>query len=211
MKSNFTDITVVLDRSGSMSTVEKDTIGGFNQFIKDQKNVKGSANLTLVQFDTEYEFVHRAMPIETIPALEFHPRGGTALLDAIGRAIHETGERLRNIPEYDRPSKVIFVILTDGEENSSKEYTKEKINKMITHQRDIYKWEFVFLGANQDAIGEAAKIGIFANNAMTYAATAGGISAAFATTSSNMASFRCGEALNMSYSSSDRKKAVEEE
>lgn len=208
MKNNLTDITVVLDRSGSMASVEKDTKGGFDSFVREQKNLPGLAVLTLVQFDTEYDFVHKAKPIGEIPPLDFQPRGSTALLDALGKAIVETGERLKNTPENDRPSKVVFVIITDGEENSSKEYKKDQINKMITHQREAYKWEFVFLGANQDAIQEASKIGIFASQAMNYAPTGKGVQTAFASTSKSMRSFRAGDAVNMSYSEEDRKEAM---
>jgi uncharacterized protein YegL len=209
MKYDFTDITVVLDRSGSMSAVANDTIGGFNQFIKEQKSVKGKANLTLMQFDTEYELVHNGKDIKEVPSLEFSPRGGTALFDAVGRSITETGTRLRRMSDKDRPAKVIFVIITDGEENSSKEYTREKVKGMITHQQEKYNWSFVFLGANIDAIQAAGYMGISGYNAMNYAPTGVGMAAAFGTTSSNMASYRCGTSADMSYSDEDRKKAME--
>lgn len=208
MRNDLTDITIVLDRSGSMESVKKDTEGGFDRFIKDQKAVPGDAVLTLVQFDTEYEFVHRAKPIREVPPLNLVPRGGTALLDAIGRAINETGERLKNLPENDRPGKVVFVILTDGEENSSEEFTKAKINSMIRHQQDAYKWQFVFLGANQDAIQEADQLGIVRSNAMTYAHNAKGMNVAFAATSANLSAYRSGTAVNMAYSDQDRYEAV---
>ena len=132
------DITVVLDRSGSMEAVADDTIGGFNHFVKDQREEAGSACLTLVQFDTEYEFVHRALPIAEVPRLTrqtFRPRGGTALLDALGRSINETGARLAAMPEAERPGRVVFVVLTDGEENSSREFHAAKVGQMIAHQR----------------------------------------------------------------------------
>lgn len=208
MKTDLTDITVVLDRSGSMSTVVNDTKGGFDHFVDDQKKAPGQANLTLVQFDTEYEFVHKGKPIAEIPGLTFEPRGSTALLDAIGRAINETGERLKATPEADRPGKVVFVIITDGEENASKEFKKDKINEMIKHQRDAYKWEFVFLGANQDAIQAGADLGVALANSMTYAHNSKGVQAAFHTTSMNLRSFRADAAVDMSYSAQDRKEAA---
>ena len=134
MNRNLTDITVVLDRSGSMTTVMHDVTGGFDKFIEEQKKVQGEALLTLVQFDTEYEFVHKAKNIKDIPKLEFMPRGMTALLDAMGRAITETGERLRNMKEEDRPGKVICLIITDGQENSSKEYNNANEGIAITNK-----------------------------------------------------------------------------
>jgi len=208
MKTDFTDITVVLDRSGSMASVVNDTKGGFDHFVDDQKKAPGQANLTLVQFDTIYDFVHQGKPIAEVPPLVFEPRGGTALLDAIGRAINETGARLKAMPESDRPAKVVFVIITDGEENASKEFTKDRINDMIKHQRDAYKWEFVFLGANQDAIQAGTQLGIAPLNSMTYAHNSKGVQAAFHTTSMNMRSFRAGSAVNMAYSEEDRKEAA---
>lgn len=210
MRSDLTDITVVLDRSGSMATVENDTKGGFDKFVQDQKSAPGDANLTLVQFDTVYEFVHSARPIRDIPPLSFQPRGGTALLDAIGRAIKQTGERLKLMDESLRPAKVVFVILTDGEENSSQEYSKKQINEMISHQQNAYKWQFVFLGANQDAIKEASDLGINIGNAMTYAHTAKGMNAAFSATSANLAMYRSGVSTTMNYSEKQKEEAVTE-
>ena len=211
MRNDLTDITVVLDRSGSMASVADDTRGGFDTFVADQKKAPGEAVLTLVQFDDTYEFVYNARPIRDIGKLEFVPRGSTALLDAIGRAINETGDRLRKMRESDRPGKVVFVIITDGQENASHEFTKAKVNDMISHQRNQYKWEFVFLGANQDAIQEASAIGISGLNAMTYSHNAGGVKAAFTATSSNLTSMRSGTMDTMNYSAEQRKEAVVEE
>jgi hypothetical protein len=209
MRQDLTDITVVLDRSGSMATVINDTIGGFNKFVDDQKKASGAANFTLVQFDTEYEFVHRAINIKDVPSLVFQPRGATALLDAIGKAIVETGERLDKMPEHDRPSKVVFVIITDGEENSSKEYKKARINELIKQQSEKYQWQFVFLGANQDALKEADSLGISTANAMNFSATAVGVKNSFSATSHNLAMYRSGDVVNMAYSQHDRDEAVE--
>ncbi len=206
MNPNVTDITVVLDRSGSMASVASDTKNGFDQFIKDQKAVEGKANLTLMQFDTEYEFVYKDKNIQEIEPLDFRPRGFTALLDAIGKSIAETGERLEKIPADDRPGKVVFVILTDGQENSSKEYKREQINKMITEQREKYAWEFVFLGANQDAIKEGESLGISVASSVNYAHTSTGVQNAFMATSRNVASYRLGASANVAYSDEDRKK-----
>ncbi|QEL18002.1 vWA domain-containing protein [Limnoglobus roseus] len=160
MRQDLTDITVVMDRSGSMQACQADAEGGLNRFVEDQKKLPGEATFTLVQFDHEYEFVHKAIPIRTVPYCRLVPRGNTALLDAVGRAIVETGERLAKTPEADRPALVVFVITTDGQENASREYTKAKVQEMISHQTDVYKWQFTYLGANQDSFGEAGAMGI---------------------------------------------------
>ena len=160
MRNDLTDVTVVLDRSGSMQSCRDDAEGGLNTFIEEQKKQPGETLFTLVQFDTEYEFVHKGKPIRDVGPCELVPRGMTALLDAVGRAIAETGERLAAMPEPDRPGLVVFVIVTDGQENSSKEYTKPQIKEMIERQQNDYKWQFTFLGANQDAFAEAHGIGI---------------------------------------------------
>jgi hypothetical protein len=183
---NYCDITVVLDRSGSMGPVVDDTIGGFNRFLQDQQAAPGRATLTLVQFDHEYEFVHQGKPVGEVPPLDrntYGPRGSTALLDAVGRAIQETGARLEAMPEGSRPGKVIFVILTDGMENASREFTRDRINQMISHQREVYSWDFLFLGANQNAIHAGAQIGIAAHAAMTFANNTAGNVAAYGSAS----------------------------
>lgn len=207
MKTDFADITFVLDRSGSMSSVQADTIGGFNAFIEAQRKVPGECNASLVQFDDQYEVVYTSKPVKDAPALNaetFVPRGMTALLDAIGRAINETGKRLAAIPEADRPSKVIFVILTDGGENSSKEFTRAKVFEMITHQKSTYKWDFVFLGANQDAISTGAALGIARGSTMTYASNSVGTKHAFASASNYAAQSRT--VGSASFSDEDREK-----
>jgi len=160
MRQDLTDLTVVLDRSGSMHACRSDAEGGLNSFIAKQKELPGECIFTLVQFDTVYEFVHKAIPLKTVPHCHLEPRGNTALLDAVGRAIVETGERLRALPEHERPGLVVFVIVTDGQENSSQEYTKARVREMIEHQQSVYQWQFTYLGANQDAFAEAGSMGI---------------------------------------------------
>lgn len=206
MKQNYTDITIVLDRSGSMASVASDTIGGFNRFLADQKAVPGTATITLHQFDDQFETPIKAVNIQSAEPLTdktFVPRGSTALLDAIGRAVVDTGERMKSLGN-DCAEKVVFVIITDGEENASHEYTREKVLEMIKHQTDTYKWEFVFLGANQDAIKAGMTMGVNAANSMTYAANAVGTQSAFASSSANMRAFRTGAAKSMAYSAEDR-------
>lgn len=207
MKQNHTDITVVLDRSGSMSSVADDTIGGFNRFLNDQRTAAGTAVITLHQFDHEFETMIKGIDVRSAHELTdktFVPRGNTALLDAIGRAIGDTGNRMNALPENERADKVVFVIITDGHENASHEYDHAKVFEMISHQRDKYKWEFVFLGANQDAIKAATNLGMAGANAMTYAANSVGTRSAFASTSSNLRSLRAGGQSTMAYSKSDR-------
>lgn len=160
MRPDLTDITLVVDRSGSMDMVRSDAEGGVNSFIAQQAEEPGEALITLVQFDSEYEFVCKGVPAAEVPMYRLEPRGMTALLDAVGRAIQETGERLAKMNEADRPGLVIFVIVTDGIENSSHEFTNAQIKEMIEHQQERYDWQFTFLGANQDAFGEAAEMGM---------------------------------------------------
>ncbi|MDZ4851487.1 MAG: vWA domain-containing protein [Pirellulaceae bacterium] len=168
MNANLTDITLVVDRSGSMQSIRDDAEGGVNAFIEDQAKEPGEAFLTLVQFDTEYEFLHKGVPISQVSKFSLVPRGSTALLDAVGRAINETGERLAKMNEPNRPGLVIFVVMTDGEENSSQEFTKAQIKKMVEHQQDAYGWHFTFLGADQDAFAEAGAMGIDADGAANF-------------------------------------------
>lgn len=204
-RQDLSDITLVLDRSGSMTSIASDTVGGVARFIEDQRKAPGSANLTLVLFDHEYLPIHKAVPLGAVPPFTaelFVPRGATAMLDAIGRSIAETGERLSSIPEADRPSAVIFVIVTDGLENSSKEFTRPKVAEMIKHQQESYSWTFIFLAANQDAIAAASGIGIAPSNAMSYAANTGGVEHLYAVSSSNVRSARSGGPV--AFSAADR-------
>ena len=163
MKKDLTCIAVVLDRSGSMAPRRNDVVGGFNSFLREQKAQPGDAIVTLVQFDHEYEIVHDGIPLKEVPELTartYAPRGNTALLDAVGRAINTVGAKLAATKEKDRPGRVICLIVTDGEENASHEFTKEQIKQMILHQREVYNWDFVFLGANVDAFAEASALGV---------------------------------------------------
>lgn len=160
MNNNLTDITVVLDRSGSMQKCRADAEGGVNAFIADQKNKPGECNFTMVEFDSKYNFVHKGVPIQTVPKYTLIPGGWTALLDAVGRAIDETGERLAKLSEDQRPGLVVFVIVTDGEENASREYTRQQIKEKIEHQQSAYNWQFTFLGANQDAFAAGRSMGV---------------------------------------------------
>jgi len=206
MKQNYSDITVVLDRSGSMGSLTEEVIGSFNNFLDEQKKVEGEATFTLIQFDDQYEVNFDAIDLQKTSHLDentYVPRGMTALFDAVGKAIISTGKRLNDMEESVRPEKVIFLIQTDGEENASKEFSLKKVKSMIREQQEIYSWEFVFLGANIDAVSVAADIGIRQDRAMKYANNAQGTQEAFCSLSSNMASFRRGEKVDMSYEDKD--------
>jgi len=213
MNPNLCDVTVVLDRSGSMASVQEDTIGGFNTFVDAQKAAPGKCLITLVQFDDVQpnEVVMEGVDVQQAKPLTketYIPRGGTPLLDAIGRTIVNTGVRLSKMAEADRPGKVVFVILTDGQENSSKEYTNAKIKEMIQHQHNAYQWQFVFLGANQDAIAAGGNLGVLRGNSMTYAHNAAGTQSVFAASAQNLTSYRSGGTQTMDFSDEQRKEQV---
>lgn len=209
MKKDYCDITILLDRSGSMSSLTRDVIGGINGFINDQKEIPGEVTLTLIQFDDRYEVNYIAKPIQYVEPLNSYtyvPRGTTAMLDAIGKAIISTGERYSNMQEEDRPEKIIFLIQTDGEENASIEYNLEKVKRMIEEQEKKYSWEVVFMGANIDAVQTASYLGISASKAMTFSATSVGVQNAFNSFSSNVASYRRSSKSDMSYEKDDYEK-----
>jgi uncharacterized protein YegL len=192
MNTELTEIAIVLDRSGSMADMAKEAIG-FNGFLDSQQKLPGNARLTLVLFDHEYIVAFDGRPIKEVSQLDEHtyvPRGTTALLDAIGRTINTIGERLDQTLEPERPGKVLIVILTDGLENASQEFKRNQVYSMIKHQRDKYAWEFIFLGANQDAIQAGSAIGIPASNAATFVAEPGGASKAFAAIACATAAYR---------------------
>jgi hypothetical protein len=165
-----------------MSSIQDATIKGLNDFIREQREVPGDGCWSLVQFDDQYEVVYSQRDQHDVPLLTprtFQPRGSTALIDAVCRTIDDTGRRLAATPEDERPSKVLMVIMTDGYENASHEFMTRDLNARVSHQRDKYSWQFLYLGANQDAIAEAAKYGIAKGAAMTYQATVQGTQSAF--------------------------------
>jgi hypothetical protein len=163
MKEGYTHISLVLDRSGSMQTMRDDAIGGFNAFLADQQAFPGEATFTFAQFNDSYELIYpfaNLQEVEPLTRETFVPSGTTALLDAIGKCMNETGKHLAAMPESARPEKVIFTILTDGQENSSREFSLGQIKGMITHQQEVYNWVFIFLAANQDAFSSATRLGV---------------------------------------------------
>jgi hypothetical protein len=192
-KQDLSEIVCIVDRSGSMDMIRYDSIGGFNAFLYEQKKLPGEARFTLVLFNHEYIVLHDGKNIHDIPPLDdntYVPQGNTALLDAIGIALVTVGERLNNTPENERPRKVIVAILTDGEENASRQYNRKRIMEMINNQRDTYSWEFVFLAANQDAIREGQTFGLQAKDSFNFAATKKGIKHAFGSLNSSVTCLR---------------------
>lgn len=167
MNKNLTDITFLLDRSGSMAMIQDDVVGGIDAFIQEQKKVDGKANFTLIQFDSSnpQEVVLESKDIKLVEGFtseQFTPRGGTPLLDALGMCIENAGKRLAAMREEDRPGTVQMVVFTDGEENSSSQFSFERIKAMVTEQTDKYSWHFLFLGASIDAFAEGATYGFSA-------------------------------------------------
>ncbi len=171
MNENLTEIVFIIDRSGSMSGLESDTIGGFNSMLRKQKKEKGNALVSTVLFDDVCEVLHDRVNISDVKEItedEYFVRGCTALLDAVGGAIHHIGNVHKYIREEDRPAKTLFIITTDGMENSSRKYSYEKVKQMISRAQEKNKWEFLFLGANIDAVEVAGRMGISKERATNY-------------------------------------------
>jgi len=193
-KPNKTEIIFLVDRSGSMSSIAAAMTSGIEEFIQKQKAVPGECLVSLYDFDDVYETKYEAKTLWSAPKYVLEPRGMTALYDAIGKTVANVGERLRRTPEAERPSQVLFVIVSDGGENSSQEFQGElgrkRIFDTITHQRTKYSWEFIFLGANQDAYQVGTSLGVHASNSVSYTAAAGTTKSLMSSLSANVASYR---------------------
>lgn len=203
---NLTEIIAIIDRSGSMSTLCAETIGGFNSFVEEQKiETAGKALLTLVQFDDQYQIDYEGVDINDVKPLNeetYVPRGWTALLDAVGKTINTVGERLSKMPDEKRPGTVIFLIITDGMENSSKEFKAGKVKEMVKHQTDKYQWSFVFMGGGdiESQRDQGMGIGVAASNAYGYAANAGGTRALYNNVSKGISRRRAGAQAGVLFS-----------
>lgn len=219
MKENYTHISIILDKSGSMSSCLDATIEGLNSFLKEQKNEKGKVTVTFVMFNHRYSVVHDFVSLDKVSFLNkenYRPDGWTALLDAIGATIDTTGQALANLPEEERPSRVLVVIQTDGQENASREYLSSsedksaRIREMIKHQSEKYNWDFVFLSAGEDAIKVACSYGISPHTTLAY--TPINTQSAFQATSDYTKKYRAAKssvsAKSMGFSDEERKKLV---
>ena len=209
MKKNLTELVFILDRSGSMAGLEADTIGGFNAMIGKQKKEAGEAYVSTVLFDNVSEVVHDRVSLEKIESMtreQYYVRGCTALLDAVGGAIHHIGNVHKYAREEDRPEKTLFVITTDGMENASRQYTYDKVRAMIQRQKEKYGWEFIFLGANIDAAKEAARFGIDEDRAANYHADCKGTAVIYEAMSDAVCCLRAGRPM-----SKDWKRSVDED
>ena len=194
MAKGLTELVFILDRSGSMSGLESDTIGGFNSMIGKQKKEEGDAIISTVLFDDETEILHDRVSIRKVEPMndrQYFVRGCTALLDAVGGAIHHIGNVHKYAREEDRPDKTLFIITTDGMENSSKRYSYEKVKKMVERQQEKYGWEFLFLGANIDAIKEAGRFGISPSRAVNYECDSEGTQLNYEVLSETVSKVRC--------------------
>ena len=209
MKKNLTELVFILDRSGSMTGLENDTIGGYNAMLRKQQSEDGEAVITTVLFDDKYELLHDRINLKAIAPItckEYFVRGSTALLDAIGRTIHKIGTVQKNTAEEYRAEKVMFVITTDGMENASREYSYEKVRTMVEHQKEKYGWEFIFLGANIDAVETAGRFGIAADRAANYHADGAGTQLNYEVVSQAVSNYRENRPLN-----ADWKKKIDED
>lgn len=210
MKQDYTHISVILDRTGSMEGIRDDTIGGFNTFLKQQQSEPGTATLTLVQFDSQdpYEVVHRFKPIGEVPELTrdtYVPRASTPLLDALGRGINDLEKCLGELNEDDRPSRVVIVVVTDGQENSSMEFRKDQIESMIKARTEKDGWQFVFLSADLAAIGDARAVGILADAILLFEKSGKGSASAWGLLSKSTAAYRSARKKKMEFEQDDRK------
>jgi hypothetical protein len=218
MNNDLTDITILLDCSTSMLEGAKkpSTIEGYNKFLTDQQSAPGDCLLTLVHFNHGYHPKLEARPIRYASILTdktYNPSGNTALIDAIGRAIDDTGKRLKYMAEHERPARVVMAIITDGEENSSHHYgnlyNTGRIRGMINHQRDKYRWQFVFMGTEEGSIVQAVQMGIPVANTMQFAESEAAIGASYRAMSSNLRQYRCGLVADMAFDKDQRAEAGE--
>ena len=209
MNEEYTHISIILDRTGSMESIRDDTIGGFNTFLKEQQQEVGTATLTLAQFDTQnpYEVIHQFAPIHDVSELTrktYVPRASTPLLDAIGRGINDLEQRLADMDPSQSPARVVFVIITDGQENSSKEFRKDQIVKMLQQKQDQDGWQFVFLSADLASINDAMAYGFQAASTMSHDRSAEGTASAWASLSARTSDHRRAKAKKITFTEEDR-------
>ncbi len=214
MKETRTHLSVILDRTGSMESIRDDTIGGFNAFLDEQKKQPGEATLTLIQFDTQdpFEVIHDFKPIGDVPGLTretYVPRATTPLLDAVGRGINDLEARLGKMPAKKRPGKVVVVIVTDGQENASREFRKDQVEKMIKVHEEKDGWQFVFLSADLGAFHDAEGYGVRLSKRILFDKSAMGSARAWHSVSMRVGQYRQGEAAEVEFKQEDRDKQDE--
>ena len=203
MKKNLTELVFILDRSGSMSGLEKDTIGGFNAMIEKQKKQEGECIVSTVLFNNDSQVIHDRVPLDKIEPMterDYYVSGGTALIDAIGGAIHHIGNVHKYARKEDVPENTIFIITTDGYENASYRYSSDKVKRMIEHEKEKYGWEFLFIGANIDAVETAKHYGIDQDRAVNYHADAQGTDVVYATVSQAVCNVRMNKCMAENWS-----------
>ena len=214
MRKNLTEIVFILDRSGSMSGLEADTIGGYNSLLEKQKKEKGEAIVSTILFDDTQEVLHDRVDLSKMQPItdkEYYVRGCTALLDAVGGAIHHIGNVHKYAREEDRPEKTLFIITTDGMENSSHRYTYDKVKKMVERQKEKYGWEFLFLGANIDAIEVAGRFGIKPDRAVKFECDSEGTAVNYKALSKAVSQVREAKCCSFMALSGDWKEEIEED
>lgn len=202
MKKNLTELVFILDRSGSMHGLEADTIGGFNSLIEKQKKEEGEALVSAILFDNESTVLYDRMPLADVPCMterDYQVRGCTALLDAIGGAVHHIGIVHKYARSEDVPEHTLFIITTDGMENASHTYSSDRVKRMVEHQKEKYGWEFLFLGANIDAVETAAQVGISADRAVDYMSDTIGTGLNYAVLNDAVSAVRCAAPLRAAW------------
>ena len=213
MRKGLTEIVFILDRSGSMSGLEADTIGGFNSMLKKQQKEEGEAYISTVLFDDKTEVLYDRVPINKVEPMndnQYYVRGCTALLDAIGGAIHHIGNVHKYARPEDVPEKTLFIITTDGMENASRRYDYNKVKKMVEHQKKRYNWEFIFLGANIDAVSVAGRFGVAANRAVRYECDSAGTALNYSVMSNIISGVRKSASAQAMGAMLDESQALEE-
>lgn len=205
----LTEIVVIMDRSGSMSTIQNAMEEGFAKFIAEQRKVPDPCNVTFYRFNSSVDKVFEEQPLQSVEVMRLEPSGGTALLDAMGTAIESVGARLAAKPEAQRPGKVVVVVITDGQENASADYTPSRVADLVKQQSEVYGWQFAFLGANIDSFAVASMLNIQASGTMDYASSAQGASAMMGNLASGVSNYRSSrndsDQLNINADASSKK------
>ncbi len=212
-RSDLTHLYFLLDRSGSMQSIKTDTEGGFAAFVEEQRRAVGECRVTLAQFDDQYEIVFADTPVADVGRLDLQPRGSTALLDAMGRLITEAGAALAALPEDQRPGSVVVAIMTDGLENASREWTHPAVKALVEQQTTAYQWQFLYMGADQDAIDVGTGLGVGAAHTVSY--TRGNVDKVMAASSAKVSDLRRDRSVDASatmrgYTAVERRAASEE-